>query len=181
MKKKIFFALLAIANAAPDGFTVDARTLQPVTSGYAVAVIKATQNSFNAEGLECVINYVLSNEQCNAFGGWLDVETGLYYWDGTVILPNLDDAYQLAKENDDYDYEVSIELPEQLKKKATEFTEWYFPFMPRDEDNNIAWGALAEGELSVEVLHDGAWRPVCDWDEALNHYLYNGTLPRVKK
>ena len=49
-------AIAAIAAVNPEGFTVNAKTLQPVTSGYAVAV-KATQNSFNVEGLATVVEY----------------------------------------------------------------------------------------------------------------------------
>ena len=46
---KILLALAAIAIANKDGFTVNAANLQPVKSGYAVAVAE-TQNSFGLEG-----------------------------------------------------------------------------------------------------------------------------------
>ena len=49
MKKSILTSLATIAAANPAGFTVNAQTLQPVTSGYVVAV-KGTQNSFGSCG-----------------------------------------------------------------------------------------------------------------------------------
>lgn len=51
MKKNLVISsVAAIAALNPEGFTVNAATLQPVTTGYAVA-LKKTQNSFGAEGL----------------------------------------------------------------------------------------------------------------------------------
>lgn len=96
---KVIAALTAIAALNPEGYTVDARTLEPVTSGYAVA-LAATQNSFGPEGLERVANYVAEHEGVNAFGGWMDQETDLYYYDATVIVKDLATAIALAKEND---------------------------------------------------------------------------------
>ncbi len=93
-KNTLFLSLAAIAAANPEGFTVDAATLQPVTKGYAVALAD-TQNSFGEAGLRRVIEYQRANAATvNAFGGWLDTETGKYYWDATVIVDNL----ELAKE-----------------------------------------------------------------------------------
>ena len=80
MNKKLFSALMVIAAANADGFTVDANTLQPITKGYAVAMAE-TQNSFNAEGLARVIEFVNGSTVANAFGGWLDRETGLCFID----------------------------------------------------------------------------------------------------
>lgn len=100
MKKQtsLFIALTAIASANKEGYTVNAQTLQPVTSGYAVAV-KATQNSFGPEGLARVIKYVEEHPNVNAFGGWYDSESGLYYYDATIIVDSLERAYELAKTN----------------------------------------------------------------------------------
>ena len=89
-------ALAAIAAANPEGFTVDAKTLQPVTSGYAVAV-KATQNSFGAEGLASVIEYAENNKDITAVGGWLDSETGAYYYDAVVIVKTEYEARAIAE------------------------------------------------------------------------------------
>lgn len=99
MKTTLMIALANIALVNPDGYTVDARTLQPVTSGYAVAVA-ATQNSFGPEGLARVIRYVENNPEVNAFGGWYDSESGLYYYDATIIVQDLKRAIELGRAND---------------------------------------------------------------------------------
>lgn len=96
--KNIAAALVAIATANAQGFTVDAQTLQPVTTGYAVALAE-TQNSFGAEGLARVIEFVNNTPGVNAFGGWLDSETGLFYWDATVIVSDRATAEELARKN----------------------------------------------------------------------------------
>lgn len=99
MDKSILFAqLLAIASMNPDGFTVDAATLQPVTTGYAVAVA-ATQNSFGENGLNNVIDYVTNNDEINAFGGWLNNDNNAFYFDATIIVSDLAKAIDLAKAN----------------------------------------------------------------------------------
>lgn len=97
-RAKTVGALVAVAASNPDGFTVDAHTLQPVESGYAVAVAE-TQNSFNAEGLAKVVNFVENNAQTNAFGGWLDKETGLFYWDAVIVFQDKRYAIEAAKRN----------------------------------------------------------------------------------
>lgn len=97
MKKEIkIAALAAIAAANPNGFTVNAKTLTPVTSGYAVAV-RATQNSFGPVGLAAVVDYANTDKEVTAFGGWLDSETGLYYYDAVVITDSFDRAVALAE------------------------------------------------------------------------------------
>ena len=89
-------AIAAIAAVNPEGFTVNAKTLQSVTSGYAVAV-KATQNSFGAEGLASVIEYAENNKDITAVGGWLDSETGAYYYDAVVIVKTEYEARAIAE------------------------------------------------------------------------------------
>lgn len=91
-------ALTTIASANKDGYTVDAATLQPVTTGYAVAVAD-TQNSFDREGLAKVIRYVEDHPEVNAFGGWYDREGGQYYYDATIIVHDLDQALELGRSN----------------------------------------------------------------------------------
>jgi len=99
MKKQVLSAaLLAIASANKEGFTVSAETLQPITKGYAVAVLD-TQNSFGNEGLARVIDYVENHQNVAAFGGWCDTETDLYYWDATLIFDNMADAIEAGKVN----------------------------------------------------------------------------------
>lgn len=95
----LFFALMSIANENAAGFTVNAETLQPVKKGYAVALAE-TQNSFNGYGLLNVISFVQKNAgRVNAFGGWLDENTGRYYWDATVICEDLQTALDLGRRN----------------------------------------------------------------------------------
>lgn len=99
MNKKTFAAALeTIAAANPAGYTVNARTLEPLTSGYAVAVA-ATQNSFGPEGLERVIEYADTHKEIAAFGGWLDEKSGLYYFDAVLICEDRADAMELARVN----------------------------------------------------------------------------------
>lgn len=99
MKTTILKALATIAAANPAGFTVNAQTLQPVTTGYVVAV-KGTQNSFGTSGLCRVVDYQSTHKEINAFGGWLDSKSGLYYYDACIIVRTIGEAITLAKEND---------------------------------------------------------------------------------
>lgn len=95
---KVMIALAAIAMANKEGFTVDAANLQPVTSGYAVAVAE-TQNSFGFEGLANVVKYVSAHPEINAFGGWYNSEDNKYYYDATVIVNDLEAAKELGRVN----------------------------------------------------------------------------------
>lgn len=99
MNKKQTALLIALANIAitnKNGYTVNAATLQPVTTGYAVAVAD-TQNSFGLEGLANVIRYVEDHPEVNAFGGWYDSESEQYYYDATIIVRDLDQALELGR------------------------------------------------------------------------------------
>ena len=101
MNKKQTTVLIALANIAlanKDGYTVNAATLQPVTSGYAVAVAD-TQNSFGIEGLENVVKYVQDHPEVNAFGGWYNSDNGKYYFDATIVVNNLDQALEIGRVN----------------------------------------------------------------------------------
>ena len=91
--------LTTIAMLNPAGYTVDANTLQPLTHGYCVAVA-ATQNSFGAEGLRRVVEYVTQHGNVNAFGGWYDSESGLYHYDATVVCATLGEAVEMARTNE---------------------------------------------------------------------------------
>ena len=90
--------IAAIAAMNASGFTIDAQTLQPVTGGYAVA-IKETQNSFGNEGIKNVLEAV-SKGKANAIGGWYDEQTGLYYYDATLVVPDIETAIRLGIENE---------------------------------------------------------------------------------
>lgn len=107
MKKNLVISsVAAIAAMIPEGFTVNAANLQPVTTGFAVAM-KQTQNSFGAEGLAKVANVIEElqasgnfNGRTLAFGGWYDSESGLYYYDATVIFQNRAEAIEAGRAND---------------------------------------------------------------------------------
>ena len=107
MKKNVVISsVAAIAVMSPEGFTVNAANLQPVTTGFAVAM-KQTQNSFGAEGLAKVANVIEElqasgnfNGRTLAFGGWYDSESGLYYYDATVIFQDRAEAIEAGRAND---------------------------------------------------------------------------------
>ena len=88
-------AAIAAMNAA--GFTINEETLQPVTSGYAVA-IRDTQNSFGESGIATVLKAV-SDGKANAIGGWYDEQSGLYYYDAILVVSDLEQAIRLGVEN----------------------------------------------------------------------------------
>lgn len=91
-------AILSIAAKNPDGFTVNANTLQAPAGGYAVA-LAATQNSFGLDGLKNVLNHVGPDTGAMYVGGWLDRETGLYYYDATVVVDDRRAAEELGRLN----------------------------------------------------------------------------------
>ena len=107
MKKNLVISsVAAIAALNPDGFTVNAANLQPVKSGYAVA-LKKTQNSFGTDGLSKVANVIAKlqnsgnlNGRTLAFGGWYDSESGLYYYDATVIYQDREEAIEAGRANE---------------------------------------------------------------------------------
>lgn len=69
------------------------------TSGYCVA-LAATQNSHGPEGLARVIELIESGTtRAEYVGGWLDQESGLYYYDATVVVDNLAEAIELGRLN----------------------------------------------------------------------------------
>ena len=101
MNKKqtsVLVALAAIALENKEGYTVNAATLQPVTTGYAVAVAD-TQDSFGFEGLANVVKYVSEHPEINAFGGWYNSDNNMYYFDATVIVDDLEAAKELGRTN----------------------------------------------------------------------------------
>ena len=101
MNKKQTSVLIALATIAmnnKEGYTVNAATLQPVTTGYAVAVAD-TQNSFGFEGLANVVKYVTEHPKINAFGGWYNSDNNMYYYDATVIVDDLEAAKDLGRYN----------------------------------------------------------------------------------
>ena len=111
---KVLIALAAIAMANKEGFTVDAANLQPVTSGYAVAVAD-TQNSFGLEGLANVVKYVSDHPEINAFGGWYNSDNNQFYFDATVIVEDLAAALDLGRMHKQIAiYDLTNNLPIEL-------------------------------------------------------------------
>ena len=93
----LFTTLSMIAAANPAGFTYNVETNEMQASGYAVA-LAASQNSFGADGLESVINLVTSDEcPATCVGGWMDTDTGLYYYDATVIIEDREAAIAFGR------------------------------------------------------------------------------------
>lgn len=96
--KKLFISsVAAIAAVNPEGFTVNSENMTPETAGYCVALAE-TQNSFNKKGLARVYD-VISSGRANAVGGWLDSESGLYYYDAVVVLQDREKAIELGRLN----------------------------------------------------------------------------------
>lgn len=86
------------SQSHPDGFTVDVRTMTTPTKGIAVSYA-ATQDSHSRESLTFVVEHALNHD--GYVGGWLDSESGLYYFDSTKIFPEdqLEEALEFAREN----------------------------------------------------------------------------------
>ena len=117
MNKKQMLILIALSEIAinnKEGFTVNAANLQPVKSGYAVAVAE-TQNSFGLEGLVNVIKYVSEHPEINAFGGWYNKKNNMYYFDATVIVEDLSAAIELGRMHKQIAiYDLTNNLPIEL-------------------------------------------------------------------
>lgn len=95
----LFTIVSAIAAANPAGFTYNVETNQMQESGYAVALAE-TQNSHGINGLENVLNLVTSGRSsATCVGGWLDQESGLFYWDAVVICKTKREAIKLGRIN----------------------------------------------------------------------------------
>ena len=93
-----FNMIQALAAANCEGFTVDAKTFQPITEGYAVAVA-GTQNSFDNVGAARVAAYVCKHPEINAIGGWFNTDNKKYYFDATIVVNDLETAIRLGREN----------------------------------------------------------------------------------
>ena len=89
--------LTAIAAANPYGFTFNVEQNEMQATGYAVA-LDATQNSHGIDGLTSVVSLVTSADcPASCVGGWLDTQTGLYYFDATVIIEDRDAAIAFGR------------------------------------------------------------------------------------
>jgi hypothetical protein len=84
---------LAVKN--PDGFTVKLPTLEPVKSGWVVAM-KETQYCFNDAGLQKALEVAIKTS--NVIGGWKEGKR--WYWDASWIYEDEKEATQAAIENE---------------------------------------------------------------------------------
>lgn len=86
------------SQSHPDGFTVDVRTMAEPTEGIAVSYA-ATQGSHSRESLPFVVTHALEHD--GYVGGWLDTESGLYFFDSTKLFPEdrLEEALEFARQN----------------------------------------------------------------------------------
>lgn len=113
MKNLILIAseLLSIAQQNPNGFTVS-KSLEPIKKGFSVACIE-TQNSFDFQGAKKVVNFAKKNKKVSGFGGWLDKETGKFYFDAIMIITDRSEAIRIGMQNKQiaiYDLEKNEEI-----------------------------------------------------------------------
>lgn len=94
--KNLKSAIQRIAAQNQEGFTVELTTLKKVNQGIVVSYLE-TQNSFDDEGLEKVINHALSHER--VVGGWLNEDNSKYYFDSCRVFTDRDKAIEFGKEN----------------------------------------------------------------------------------
>lgn len=100
MKTLPLATLAAFAAANPSGFTIDARTGEIPASGYCVALAQ-TQNSHGLDGLARVLSLIQSGtSRATCVGGWLDAESGLYYYDATILVQDRAEAIALGRANE---------------------------------------------------------------------------------
>lgn len=113
-------SIVSIAENNAEGFTVSASTLQPETKGYAVAIAE-TQNSFGVQGI-CNVLQAIAAGKANAIGGWLDRETGLYYFDAVVVLQDQEQAEKVAMMNNQLAYfDLNVMQEIRLKHSVNEY------------------------------------------------------------
>ena len=95
--KEVLSTIAIVAATNPMGFTYNINEDKMQTTGYAVA-LSATQNSFGADGFLKVVEYARKHS-IECIGGWLDSETGKFYFDATVIVNDKEQAIALGKAN----------------------------------------------------------------------------------
>lgn len=103
------FKIVSMADAlsVPDGgFTVDPRSGEDVTSGYAVAVhpdlcVIHTGDVEAGDILAYMISYAadILARPGRVVGGWRDPDSGMAYLDVSTVVPDLDEAMSLAREH----------------------------------------------------------------------------------
>ena len=91
-------SLWTFSQTHPDGFTLDINTWEMPTEGIAVAY-SATQDRHDRDDLEFVVSH--ARYHGGYVGGWLDTETGRYYFDSVRLFPedSIAQASQFGREN----------------------------------------------------------------------------------
>jgi len=79
--------------AHPDGFTIHIPDFEEPTYGIAVAYAY-TQFSHSKESLPRVIKHAMEHD--GYVGGWLDTDTGLYYFDSSKLFPETEREAAIA-------------------------------------------------------------------------------------
>lgn len=77
-------AVWEFGQSHPEGFTLNIRKMTEPEEGVAVSYA-ATQGSHSRKQLENVVWHSLRHD--GYVGGWLDKESGLYYFDSTRLYP----------------------------------------------------------------------------------------------
>jgi len=97
--KELTKRVLEYSYKNPEGFTLNIETFEEVEEGFSVA-FKETQDSFGIEDLEKVIRHALENYKI--IGGWLDEESGRFYFDSVKIFSDTKEkeALEFAKDNE---------------------------------------------------------------------------------
>jgi hypothetical protein len=88
--------LFKISQDYPEGFTLDINTCKMVTTGIIVAY-EETQNCFGMEGLKKCVEHAKQHDK--KIGGWLDSQSGNFYYDSVRTFENLDEALEFGRKN----------------------------------------------------------------------------------
>ena len=91
--------LWTYSQTHPDGFTLNISTWEVPEKGIAVAY-SATQDRHDRADLDYVVSHARSHG--GYVGGWLDTESGRYYFDSVRIFPedSLAQASKFGRENE---------------------------------------------------------------------------------
>lgn len=91
-------SLWTFSQTHPDGFTLNISTWEMPTEGIAVAY-SDTQDRHDRDDLEFVVSHAQTHG--GYIGGWLDTETGRYYFDSVRLFPEdaLEQASKFGREN----------------------------------------------------------------------------------
>ena len=72
------------AQSHPEGFTLDISSWEEPKEGIAVSYA-ATQDSYSKKALKAVVRHARRHD--GYVGGWLEQDSGLYYFDSTRLFP----------------------------------------------------------------------------------------------